>query len=178
MIDVGQQFMLASRPKSPDVHLVDSGAGKHVFVPDGSRLFDANDSLFSRFASAIDDGYAGALLDELDVRGVPYVDDEPLVAPQVHAISLAIAQKCNLGCTYCYAQQGEFGGAARNMSREVAERSVDLLINGAEPGSKLNLAFLGGEPLVNRPLLQETTRRAARMADERGVKLGFSITTN
>ena len=28
----------------------------------------------------------------------------------VKAVSLAVAQKCNLGCTYCYAQQGTFGG--------------------------------------------------------------------
>ena len=176
--DEGRRFMTSSAPRSPDAHLLATDAGHHVFLPDGSRLFDADADLAARFAAAIDGGHAGPLLDELGVRGVPYIDDEPLTAPPVHALSLAIAQKCNLGCTYCYAQQGEFGGPARNMEREAAEQAVDLLVNGAAPGARLNLAFLGGEPLANRALLQETTRRAATMATARGVTLGFSITTN
>ncbi len=178
MREHGRRFMTASAPRSPDAHLLDTDAGHHVFIVDGSRLFDADARLAARLAAAIDDGQLEALLDEVGVRGVPYIDDEPLTAPPLHAISLAIAQKCNLGCSYCYAQQGDFGGPARNMMREAAERAVDLLVNDAAPGARLNLAFLGGEPLANRPLLQETTRRAATMAAHRGVTLGFSITTN
>ena len=170
--------MHASLPRSPDAHLVETEAGGHVFLPDGSRLFDAAERLYQRFATALDGGDVGALLDQLGVRGAPAIDDVPLTAPPVHALSLAIAQKCNLGCTYCYAQQGEFGGAAQNMTRQAAEQAVDLLVNGAAPGARLNLAFLGGEPLANRALLQETTRRARTLADQRGVTLGFSITTN
>lgn len=170
--------MAASAPTSADVHLLEGEDGRHVFIPDGSRLFDADDALYARFAAAIDGGHIGPLLDETGVRGVPFVDDEPLSDPPIHAISLAIAQKCNLGCTYCYAQQGEFGGAAKNMTPAVAEQAVDLLVGNAKPGARLNLAFLGGEPLANRSLLRETTRRAARMAAARGVTLGFSITTN
>lgn len=174
----GRSFMDASSPRSPAAHLLSSEAGRHLFVPDGSRLFDADARLFAQFEAAIDSGHADALLDDVGLRGTPFIDDEPLTAPPLHALSLAIAQKCNLGCTYCYAQQGEFGGTARNMAREAAEQAVNLLVGGAEPGARLNLAFLGGEPLANRALLQETTRRAAMMAAERNVTLGFSITTN
>src|SRR3569623_758697 len=173
----GRLFMHASLPRSPDAHLVETEAGGHVFLPDGSRLFDAAERLYQRCATALDGGDVGALLDQLGGRGAPAIDDVPLTAPPVHALSLAIAQKCNLGCTYCYAQQGEFGGAAQNMTRQAAEQAVDLLVNGAAPGARLNLAFLGGEPLANRALLQETPRRARTLAEERGVTLGFSITT-
>ena len=110
--------------------------------------------------------------------GAPFIDDAPLTAPAIHALSLAIAQRCNLGSAYCYAQQGEFGGAAKNMPVETANRAVDLLLSGAEPGARLNLAFLGGEPLVNRTVLQATTRRAADLAKRQGVTITFSITTN
>ena len=96
----------------------------------------------------------------------------------VHALSLAVAQKCNLGCTYCYAQQGDFGGPPKSMPLEVALRAVDLLVEGKEPGARLNLAFLGGEPLVNRAVVQAATRHAAERARGRGVTLTFSITTN
>jgi uncharacterized protein len=55
---------------------------------------------------------------------------------------------------------------------------VDTLIGDAAPGARLNLAFLGGEPLINRPVLQATTRRVARLARARGLAITFSITTN
>jgi uncharacterized protein len=174
----GRRFMAASAPRSPEVHLLDSDGCDHLFVADGSRLFDADRELALRFEASIGGGDVTALLNELGLGGAPFIDDEPLSAPPVHALSLAIAQKCNLGCTYCYAEQGEFGGAARNMTREAAEQAVDLLVDGAAPGARVNLAFLGGEPLVNRSLLQETTRRAAALAAARGVTIGFSITTN
>ena len=64
------------------------------------------------------------------------------------------------------------------MPLEVAQRSVDLLVGGAAPGARLNLAFLGGEPLVNRAVLRAATRRAVELAAERGASITFSITTN
>jgi hypothetical protein len=42
------------------------------------------------------------------------VDEKPPESVRLHALSLAIAQKCNLGCTYRYAQQGGFGGKETN----------------------------------------------------------------
>jgi len=170
--------MTASAPQSPHAHLIDATIGGHVFVSDGSRLFDADADFFGELRIALEGDEIAGLLDRVGLGGPPRIDDQPLTDPPLHALSLAIAQKCNLGCTYCYAQQGEFGGAAKNMTRETADQAVDLLISGAEPGARLNLAFLGGEPLVNRPVLQEVTRRAAALAQSRGVALGFSITTN
>jgi len=171
-------YMTASAPRSREVHLIESALGRHLFIADGSRLFDADAKLFAQFEAAISEGSAGKLLDRLGLSGAPFIDDTPLSSPPIHALSLAIAQKCNLGCSYCYAQQGEFGGTAKNMSAETANEAVDLLIAGAAPGARLNLSFLGGEPLVNRSVLQSATRRAAELAERRGVKLTFSITTN
>ncbi len=144
----------------------------------GSRIFDVEAELFDRLEQAMQNGGDGTLLDELGFSGPPLIDDQPLSAPPLRALSLAIAQKCNLGCTYCYAQQGDFGGAPKNMSQDVANRAVDLLVSGAPAGAKLNLAFLGGEPLLNREVLRAATQRAALLAREAGVTLTFSITTN
>jgi len=167
-----------SRPRSPHAHLIRLEHSRHVFIPDGSRLFDAETSLFDQLDTAIGDATIASLLERVGVKGRPFVDDTPLTDPPIHALSLAVAQKCNLGCTYCYAQQGEFGGAARNMPLETATRAVEWLIEGAAPGAKLNVAFLGGEPLANRQVLQETTKRGAALAASRNVVLTFSITTN
>jgi uncharacterized protein len=175
-----RDYMTVSAPRVPQGHLVRTGQGGHLFVADGSRLFDADDSLFEALDREMDDGGSGLedLLSRAGLVGAPLIDDAPLVAPPLHALSLAIAQKCNLGCSYCYAQQGEFGGPARNMTADVAERAVDLLVEGAQAGERVNLAFLGGEPLVNRAVLRSTTLHAVERARQRGVTITFSITTN
>jgi uncharacterized protein len=173
-----RRHMTASAPQSPHAHLIDAAIGGHIFVCDGSRLYDVDAELFAELRTAsIGEGIAG-VLDRIGLGGSPQIDDQPLTDPPLHALSLAIAQKCNLGCTYCYAQQGDFGGAARNMTQETADHAVDLLVSSAEPGARLNLAFLGGEPLANREVLQAVTRRAAGLGQGLGVILSFSITTN
>jgi uncharacterized protein len=172
-----RDYMRRAAPRFADLHLLETASSGHLFVVNGSRLFDAESDLYRQFlASSQED--ARELLGSLGLADKPRIDDEPLVDPPVHALSLAIAQKCNLGCTYCYAQQGDFGGPAKNMSSEVANAAVDWLVTNASPGAKLNLAFLGGEPLINRPVLQAVTRRAAELAKARGAIITFSITTN
>jgi uncharacterized protein len=172
--------MRISSPRTPQVHLIESSLGGHLFVADGSRLFDADPDLFARYGMAIEGGTEtiDELLRQAGLVGRPFIDDTPLASPPLRALSLAIAQKCNLGCTYCYAQQGEFGGAAKNMELADALRAVDLLVGTAEPGARLNLAFLGGEPLINRNVLRAATERALRLANCRGANITFSITTN
>jgi len=170
--------MTAAAPRGPEAHLLETALGHHVFVVDGSRLFDADADLFRRLDAALDAGGISELLTRTGLGGAPPIDDTPLQPPSIHAFSLAVAQKCNLGCTYCYAQQGGFGGAPKNMTAEVAEQAVQLLVKGAEAGARLNLAFLGGEPLANRAVLRAATIRAADLARGRGLAITFSITTN
>jgi uncharacterized protein len=173
--------MRVSAPRLPHAHLIESAIGQHLFVADGSRLFDTDADTFRAFASALADDRSDQVADLLMKLGLPtqpLIDGTPLPNPSIHALSLAIAQKCNLGCTYCYAQQGEFGAEAKNMSLDQAERAVDMLVNGAAPNARLNLSFLGGEPLLNRPVLQAATLRAAELAAQRRVPISFSITTN
>jgi len=55
---------------------------------------------------------------------------------------------------------------------------VELLIGNRLRGERANLAFLGGEPLANRPVLRAATEYAASLAQDRGVNVTFSITTN
>ena len=173
--------MSASAPRTPQAHLIESALGGHLFVADGSRLFDAEPELYRRCGAAMARGDGNAvedLLRQAGLDGPPMIDDAPLPPPKIRALSLAIAQKCNLGCAYCYAQQGEFGAPAKNMSLADAISAVELLVGEAEPGERLNLAFLGGEPLVNRPTLRAAARRARELGEARGATVNYSITTN
>ena len=161
--------------------MVDTSAGPHAFIVNGSQIYglaaEAAETL--RQALAADDREAvDRLLIQFGITLSPLIDDRPIVSPPLRSLSLAIAQKCNLGCTYCYAQQGEFGGGAKAMSAEIALRAVDLLLRDAEAGTRVNLAFLGGEPLANRTGLRAATEYATQLATAAGVDVRFSITTN
>src|SRR5437762_5973803 len=169
-------LMRASAPRSPSAHLV---ADQQLFIPNGSQLFDVDVETFADLDAILDDEVA--LHDRLHALGVdapPLIDDTPLVSPPLRALSLAVAQKCNLGCTYCYAQQGDFGASPRNMSLQTAIDAIDLMLRDASTGDRFNIAFLGGEPLANRSVIRAATEHAAKVAEQRDLDVTFSITTN
>jgi uncharacterized protein len=170
----------ASRPRSRHAHWQRVAGRGQLLVTNGTRLFEVGQDVLARLdaAARIGDPALKQLLGDLGVNDSDLVDDVPLRSPPLHALSLAVAQKCNLGCTYCYADHGNFGGPSKNMSWETARRAVELLVGGASAGSRVNLAFLGGEPLANRRVLHSATEYAAQLAVERGVHVSFSITTN
>lgn len=170
-----------ARPAQRLAHMVDGVHGAQLLVVNGSRLYQLPDELREAFRDAIgqaDDRLLQALIASSGLDAPQAIDDTPLQPTAPHALSLAIAQKCNLGCTYCYAQQGEFGGAAKAMSLETACQAVDLLLSGAPDGGKVNIAFMGGEPLSNRAVLRAVTAYAVGQAAPRGIRVGLSVTTN
>jgi uncharacterized protein len=153
--------------------------GAHAFVVDGSRLFDIDEQVFASLEATIGGPGLGRVLADLGLRsGPPHIDDAAPERMAVRALSLAVAQKCNLGCTYCYAKEGDFGGSPKNMPLDNALAAVDLLFAETEPAQRINLAFLGGEPLINRSVLRQATQYAHERATRRGQAIGFSITTN
>lgn len=179
--DAARLAALSSRPRLREAHWIEGEWGAQLLLVNGSRLYQVPPPLAGDFRAvfeAADPGGLTRLLNAHDLQAEPYIDDVPLTAPPAHALSLAVAQKCNLGCTYCYAGQGEFGGKAKNMDEVVARQSVDWLLEQAAPGGKVHLAFMGGEPLANRAVLQSTTRYAVERAAARGVDCRFSLTTN
>jgi uncharacterized protein len=170
-----------SAPLSPDFHLLDSGVGLHLLLANGNQLFDVDAQSYAALDAARHAGDTttiDGLLRSAGLRLPDLVNDEPVSDPPVRALSLTVAQKCNLGCTYCYAQQGSFGGPARNMPLDTVLGAVDLLFKQVEPGDRINLSFLGGEPLVNRPAIRAATRRALELGEQKAATPTFSITTN
>jgi len=170
-----------SRPASRHVHVVDGAPDHMLLIVNGSRLYAMTPETAEEARALIAEGDDAAVERWLWSVGLalPPAITNDLPAPgRVHALSLAVAQKCNLGCSYCYAQQGSFGGAARNMSFETARAAIDLLMREASAGDAVSVTFLGGEPLQNRAVVRAATEYAAREAADRGVRLNLSLTTN
>jgi uncharacterized protein len=171
----------AGSPIVPQFHLFEADAGRYLLLANGSQIFEVGDDVYADLDRARERGRGGhidALLEGLGFDPTPFIDDEVPESFPVRSLSLAIAQKCNLGCTYCYAQEGNFGSASKDMSPQVAMNSVDLLFSEAGPGETVNLSFLGGEPLTNRDLLRTCTERAVALGGTKGIPVNFSITTN
>ncbi|MGH3822908.1 MAG: radical SAM protein [Pseudonocardiaceae bacterium] len=170
-----------SAPRSAAAHLVEAGDGSYLFLPNGSRLYQVDTATYAQLETlrrSGDEDTVRGLLQRLGVDAASYIDDATPREPPVRALSLAVAQKCNLGCTYCYAQGGSFGGPATSMALDTALASVDLLFSNVAAGERVNLSFLGGEPLMNRPVIRAATTHARTIAAQRGVDVTFSITTN
>jgi uncharacterized protein len=175
---------VASAPRVANAHLFGTGGRTMLLSVDDGRIHEIDDAMAEVLDLAMHYGDAERVGLILSAAGLGKILGEtsaprpvPVSVP-VRALSLAVAQKCNLGCTYCYAQQGNFGGADSSMPIEVAKASVDRLIAEAAPGEAVTIAYLGGEPLVNRQVLQEATCYAADRAAAAGVKISFALTTN
>ena len=163
---------------NPDICIFETDNGPHLFVVDRSQVYGISEADADVFREAPDGAAVRQLLASAGINASPAINDVPLSSMPMQSLSLAIAQKCNLACSYCYAQEGDFGGKAKSMPPDIAFAAVHRLLDNSSPGSKVNLAFLGGEPLLARGVLRETTVLAEQLAHERGVQIGFSITSN
>jgi len=94
------QVRAGSPPRSAQIHLLNAPRGAQLFVVDGSRLYDLPDDLADAFRAALDrgDDAVARLVETSGIAALRAVDDVPLAPMPAHALSLAIAQKCNLGC--------------------------------------------------------------------------------
>jgi uncharacterized protein len=170
-----------TRPRSPAIHLFGDRERRFALdVQNGRihRLLAAHADLLDAQLRLGDHIRADMTAAALGIGSVlRSVREAPRSVP-VKAISLSVAQACNLACTYCYAQHGTFGGASTSMPKDVAMAAINRLVEAAEPGERVTLAFMGGEPLANRKMLHAATRYAAEKAATRGVGVAFSMTTN
>ena len=87
------------------------------------------------------------------------------------AVAVALTTGCNLRCSYCYQRRS----AAQRMPWTVLRAACDYLLaaGAAEP----TLTFLGGEPLLELPLMRRAARHLARRAPP-GMRPRLAVTTN
>lgn len=89
--------------------------------------------------------------------------------------TLYLAEGCNLSCSYCYE------GINKNkdkMSVDTLKKSLDFIITHNNPGDKIDLVFLGGEPLLNKEILYRAVDIIEKEYKEESSLFQYSITTN
>src|SRR5262249_21262221 len=139
-----------ARLTASDLRVFRTTRGAHLFVVDGSRIYDLAPDVAEAIEEGLDPHRAGDddlpewLLTSLGLgpNGAQRIDGTALAPPPVRSISLNVAQACNMSCHYCYADAGRFGGQARMMQPSVAEAAIDRLIAESEAGASLVVGFM------------------------------------
>ena len=174
----------AIQQNAPAVRLFQSRRGQHLFVIRGSRVYDLDDETGVELQHAFEAGgdtsltqAAATLLGDAP-ETERFRTDAVRASFPLRSLSLNLAQACNLGCHYCYADGGNFGTPETLMSLENARASIDFLLEQGEHGTPVVIGFMGGEPLLHRKLLHASARYASEQGALRGIPVQFSITTN
>jgi uncharacterized protein len=93
-------------------------------------------------------------------------------------VTLHLTDRCNLRCTYCYADcaTGGTSRAARDMSLDTARRAVDLALARSE--RRAHVVFFGGEPALRLALVDEVATYAREQSARQGKSATLEISTN
>ena len=94
-------------------------------------------------------------------------------------LSLQVTNECNFKCRYClYTRENKIDRTHENikMSWDVAKRSVDFLWRNSKDSSKINIAFYGGEPLLNFNLIKKVVAYADEVFELKNIT--YNLTTN
>ena len=87
------------------------------------------------------------------------------------SLTLAVTENCNCRCSYCF--QGT-ARTDRNMTSRTARSLIDSYLQQLPDGQRPVIAFYGGEPTQNMPLIEW----CAEYLKSQGYDPAFSISTN
>ena len=79
-------------------------------------------------------------LETLEKLGLLTPKEEIFTPPNplpLNTLDLQVSHHCNLGCKYCYARGGNFGGEDKLMSIKTAKKAVDFFIGQTDGKDKL-----------------------------------------
>jgi len=96
----------------------------------------------------------------------------------VKALCLHIAHDCNLGCRYCFAEEGEYHGRRALMSYETGKKALDFLVLNSGNRRNLEVDFFGGEPLMNWNVVKQLVKYGRSLEVPHHKKFRFTLTTN
>jgi His-Xaa-Ser system radical SAM maturase HxsB len=94
--------------------------------------------------------------------------------PNLHGFVVTL--RCNESCVYCHAARADMDQVQTDMTPEIAEKSVDLVLQSTSPS--VTIEFQGGEPLVNFPVVKHIVEYALAKNRAYGKRLEFTMVSN
>lgn len=93
-------------------------------------------------------------------------------------LELALAETCNLACTYCYCETSRDMPRKGFMSEGVARKAIDWLFRVSGDARELSLTLFGGEPLLNKAVFEFVMEYSDTLAKRHGKEIHYVMTTN
>lgn len=94
------------------------------------------------------------------------------------SLTLFLTERCNLNCSYCYADGGR---SSKSMSLLMAKQAISWMAQhvSEKKSNELHVAYHGaGEPTLEEELLEKTVVHSLQKAKEYDLEVYFSIGTN
>ena len=96
----------------------------------------------------------------------------------IEMLTLQITQQCNLRCNYCPYSGSYYNRihSNKNMTIEVAKKTIDFYIKHSFDKREINIGFYGGEPIIQYDLIKNIVEYTEVKGE--GKKVNYHITTN
>lgn len=89
---------------------------------------------------------------------------------------MVVTLRCNETCVYCHASRANMDQVQTDMSKETAEKSVELALQSTAP--RITIEFQGGEPLANFPVVKHIIEYALEKNRAYGKEVEFTMVSN
>lgn len=94
------------------------------------------------------------------------------------AINVNLTNICNLACTYCFAEGGDYGRIKEAMGHDSVDHIFSFIKDNVTPSRSVRFEIFGGEPLANFPTMREVCERSEQFGAEHGIEFVYRISTN
>src|SRR5262249_227504 len=94
------------------------------------------------------------------------------------AININLTAFCNLGCTYCFADGGDYGRIKGKLESDTVADILAFAKAHVTTSQVVRFEFFGGEPLLNFDRIEELCEGARAVERETGIRFLHRISTN
>lgn len=185
----------------PFIHMFENVAGKFFYDVNKNMVIEVNENMYDALykwvyygcnvEKQMTDASVRIAIQELESKGFlssnrPQEIKHPLsmwardyLENNLKRLVLQVTQNCNMRCQYCnFSGDGILSRTHqyKNMSKEIALRSIDFLYTHSRKSREIEISFYGGEPLLFFPIIKEAAEYAIKIFGDKKIK--FSMTTN
>ena len=151
--------------------VVQDNIAKFILNTKTNEMFSSNKTIY-QIEKEIDRNVRETYIDEV-------ISEQKEYKREVKNIVVGVADRCNLKCTYCYANEGTYNNAEKLIiSDDVLER-IDQIIWELSSEGVGSIHYFGGEPLLAADKIFNFCKRIVAEYKNKSAQLPkFSITTN
>ncbi len=95
------------------------------------------------------------------------------------ALNVNLTAHCNLGCTYCFAEGGDYGRIKGKLDpTQDVDDIMAFVSENTGVDDAVRFEFFGGEPMMNFETIEALCLRSVKIAETDGIRFHYRISTN